>query len=193
MTLFPIETVKPKAASAPDHCTSICHRRPNSDARDATCVRPSRPPFQFRHVPRTGETRWRRDSSSLLSSSSSSRQTAISNSTPMQQMQLKCYSDFTRPTDLNPPACWTTDPKKLLGMDQLAILQMGMEVEQFRRQTFYKYAIKFSHLGRAHPPPLFTALSLAGFILHTLIRLFRIQNEAPIDTSSACLHLCGTR
>ena len=36
MTLFPIETVKPKAASAPDHCTSICHRRPNSDARDAT-------------------------------------------------------------------------------------------------------------------------------------------------------------
>ena len=40
MTLFPIETVKPKAASAPDHCTSICHRRPNSDARDATSVPP---------------------------------------------------------------------------------------------------------------------------------------------------------
>ena len=83
--------------------------------------------------------------------------------------------------------------KNLLGMDQLAMLQMGMDVEQFGRHIFYKYAIKFSHLGRAHPPPHCTALSPAGFILHTLIRLFRIQNEAPIDTSSPCLHLCGTR
>ena len=52
MTLFPIETVKPKAASAPDHCTSICHRRPNSDARDDHRRRPVRSPFQFRHVVR---------------------------------------------------------------------------------------------------------------------------------------------